>query len=234
MHHVEARMPGRELEHHLRALLLLRDLLGGHADAGELLELLLVPLQQVAARALGQHDLELLALALLPVEGGLRAHLLDDGRGGEQPGGGAEQRAATDHAFSPYPVLRVVAPTVSAPPRPCNPGRQGLFGNCAERSCKSAPALSPTRPPMQVYFRWVAGWGRGPAPTCNAPFARCQTAPQAITSAGRAGSAASSGKAPSSFGSHSFTPPVMPASLETTRAPAGRSKSISLALPPPI
>ena len=54
-------------------LLLLRHLLGQHLDAGERLELLLVGLQVVGARALGQADDDLLALALLPVEGGLRA-----------------------------------------------------------------------------------------------------------------------------------------------------------------
>ena len=30
---------------------------------------------------------------------------------------------------------------------------------------KSAPARAPTRPPTTVYYRWGAGWGRGPAPT---------------------------------------------------------------------
>ena len=34
-----------------------------------------------------------------------------------------------------------------------------------ERVSRSAPALSPTRPPSESTLPWVAGWGRGPAPT---------------------------------------------------------------------
>ena len=62
-----------ELDHRLLPLLLLRHLLRADLDAGHLGELALVLLQQVAARALGQQHLDLLAREALPVEAALGA-----------------------------------------------------------------------------------------------------------------------------------------------------------------
>ena len=62
-----------ELDHRLLALLLLGDHFRADRDAGHVLEFLVVLGEQVAARALDQEHLDLLALEPLPVERALRA-----------------------------------------------------------------------------------------------------------------------------------------------------------------
>src|ERR1700689_3240084 len=76
VHHVEAGMPRGHFHRHLRALLLLGDLLEADRYAGHLLEVLHQRLRDVAARTELVVDLDMLALELLPVERRLGADLL--------------------------------------------------------------------------------------------------------------------------------------------------------------
>ena len=87
LHHVEAGMAGRHLHRHLGPLLLLGDLLEADGDAGQFLELLHVRLRHVAARRKLVVDLDVLALALLPVELRLRVGARHDRGRGENGGG---------------------------------------------------------------------------------------------------------------------------------------------------
>ncbi len=98
---VEAGMAGAHLHGDFGALLLLGNLLGADLDTGEFLELLLVRLQHVAARGLGEVDFELGPLGLLPVECALGVGTLDDGGGAQDGGRGGQQGAAADHAGPP-------------------------------------------------------------------------------------------------------------------------------------
>jgi len=68
MHHIEARLARRKLDHAFLALLLLGDLLRLDLDAGKLGEFLDVLLEVIAARPLGEDRLELGAGIFLPVD----------------------------------------------------------------------------------------------------------------------------------------------------------------------
>ena len=81
VHDIEARAARGELDHHLLALLLLGDLLGGDLDPGELGELLLVALVDIGARRLREDDIDLLPGEALPIEFRLRI-----GRCARKPG----------------------------------------------------------------------------------------------------------------------------------------------------
>ena len=97
VHHVEARAAGAQFQRHFRPLLLFRHLFEADLNAGHFLEFFLVRLQHIRARGFGKINFDLAALELLPVEGGLRADLFNDGRGSEQPSRGLQQMAPTDH-----------------------------------------------------------------------------------------------------------------------------------------
>jgi hypothetical protein len=71
-------------------LLLLGHLFGEHLDAGQSLELLLVRLQVVGARILGEAYGDRLSTEALPIEAGLSAGVTDQGGSGKQGGGAGE------------------------------------------------------------------------------------------------------------------------------------------------
>jgi hypothetical protein len=123
---VEGGRPRGELDDLLLALLLLRHLLRADLDAGELGELLLMLLEEIAARVLGVQHLDRLALEAAPVECLLpEGRHTEPGRGGERccAGAGLEELATIDlrqssfTAASHHPPLRCrIVPAVREAP----------------------------------------------------------------------------------------------------------------------
>ena len=82
---VEGRAARREFDHRLLALLLFRNLLGRDLDAGEFGEFFFRRLQKIRTRIFHQHDIDLLAGSLLPVEARLRVGSRNDRRSTNGP-----------------------------------------------------------------------------------------------------------------------------------------------------
>src|SRR4030095_920520 len=86
--HIEARLAGVELDDCFLPLLLLGNHLGADRDAGHVLEFLVILGEQIAARALDEEHLDLLALEFLPVERAVRMYreLAPSGYGAQRRG----------------------------------------------------------------------------------------------------------------------------------------------------
>ena len=106
---IEPGVAAGHLHSDLRPLLLFGDLLETDLDAGQLLEFLLVLLYRGPTRRKLEVDLDLGALGLFPVEGGLRIGAFDDGGSGKQTGGCGQQVTAAYHDSLPWCALRRMA-----------------------------------------------------------------------------------------------------------------------------
>ena len=156
MRHVEAGRAGGQLHHHLRPLLLLGKLLGQHLDAGERLELLLVGLQVIGARALGEADDDLLSFALLPVEGGLRTRPGDQCRRGQGGGRGSQECSASDHGIRLLPFLAAGIPLRNAGALVCWLASQRSERRRKAESHRCQASHPATSPAARTVMFWVS------------------------------------------------------------------------------